>query len=403
MSRNPDFELNDNVGRTGDHIRSYNAGAPTEDDLRRWAARADPTGDDEHRPGPGTQPPAAPTDPPALPERADLAGFAEALADRLPGTWSVGTREDAGAEEQFGVAQLLWDDGEVSRAYGQFPLREALLTSSDGDDLLVIDRPQRAHQFLVGALLPRQPMRVGSVEAPHGIVVGDDPAQAAHAVATRLLPRYHHAVHHVRTELLAFALHQGHQAVSDWKTVARPLRAAGYWPPDVRWQVPLNQRNAAVWSQFAVFLDHGAALLDRAESAVPRLAADAGQAQEWTAQFGTLRDALLAGRGLRDVWEKHAEAVRTSRPTRSRDDYASDGGRYAIAWSTMSQWLNYGDTLLEICQRVAALPAAAAHEHTARVEAAQARSASATRAAAAPVPQPPARPDPGSAPRPRSR
>ncbi|WP_049578158.1 hypothetical protein [Streptomyces sp. SBT349] len=38
MDYHPDFEEKDNAGRTTEQIHSYNAGTPTRDDRRRWAA-----------------------------------------------------------------------------------------------------------------------------------------------------------------------------------------------------------------------------------------------------------------------------------------------------------------------------------------------------------------------------
>ncbi|MGW2702383.1 hypothetical protein [Streptomyces sp. NPDC001340] len=134
-------------------------------------------------------------------DRADLTAFAEGLAARLPGSWTVVAQEHAAYADQFPLAQRLWDLGHVHWAFDQFVLfRDAVLTSDTGCELVVVDRPRHKREFLIAALQPSSSDVFDRVKAPNGIVVDADPVRAASAVANRLLPRYEQAVHEARIE-----------------------------------------------------------------------------------------------------------------------------------------------------------------------------------------------------------
>jgi hypothetical protein len=131
----------------------------------------------------------------------DLESFAAALAEHLPGTWTSQYHWHTAYAEQFPIAADLWDMNLVSAAVTDVVLgHDAVLTSDDGSRLYVIDRPGSRRHYLVGVLSTPdiKPEAFRGVREPDGIAVPHDPAQAAHAVAADLLPRYEHALAQVR-------------------------------------------------------------------------------------------------------------------------------------------------------------------------------------------------------------
>ncbi|WP_338932715.1 hypothetical protein WEB32_30320 [Streptomyces netropsis] len=134
-------------------------------------------------------------------QRADLAAFATALAERLPGTWTSQHRPHATYPDQFSIAEDLRDMGHAQWAVSEFVLNhDAVLNGPDGMRLYVIDRPLNQHEFIVAALAPPglESRLFHGVQEPNGITVGTDPVRAAATVARRLLPRYEEALAHVR-------------------------------------------------------------------------------------------------------------------------------------------------------------------------------------------------------------
>ncbi|TKA08231.1 hypothetical protein [Actinacidiphila oryziradicis] len=127
------------------------------------------------------------------PLRADLTAFATALAERLPGEWTTTDEDWSEPSAQYHLAGYLWDNSTLSWTTSEFRVqRAALLTAHDFTQLLVIDRPLHLDQFLVGALAPLgiEHDYLSDDQAPHGIAVSSQPPRAAHAITTRLLPRY---------------------------------------------------------------------------------------------------------------------------------------------------------------------------------------------------------------------
>lgn len=131
-----------------------------------------------------------------LPSRTDLGTFTQQVADALPGRWSVSVEDWSHPRDQHELCGHLWDNANLSWATSEFRLpRAALLTSGDYTQLLVIDRPLHLEQFLIGALAPLgyDIEHLGDDSAPYGIAVCNQPTRAAHAIHTRLLPRYYAA------------------------------------------------------------------------------------------------------------------------------------------------------------------------------------------------------------------
>ncbi|MCY0928209.1 hypothetical protein OTB20_18810 [Streptomyces sp. H27-H1] len=135
------------------------------------------------------------------PRRDDLAGFASALAQRLPGpTWTSTYTRHKTYPDQIPTTNQVWDAGAIGHAASDFVLgHQAVLSRVDGPRLLVFDRPRFARQFMVGALVPEaDPDAFHLVAEPNGITVPADPGRAASQVAHRLLPRFEAALEQVR-------------------------------------------------------------------------------------------------------------------------------------------------------------------------------------------------------------
>ncbi|GGU55159.1 hypothetical protein GCM10010211_19800 [Streptomyces albospinus] len=127
----------------------------------------------------------------------DLASFAIALADELPGNWTSEHQTHTQYPDQFARAEHVWDMNLLAHAIAEHVLdQDAVLTRDDGARLYVIARPRSGEEFLVGAVapadIPAEAFR--AVREPDGIAVPDDPAQAAADITTDLLPRYDKAL-----------------------------------------------------------------------------------------------------------------------------------------------------------------------------------------------------------------
>ncbi|MDX3855660.1 hypothetical protein [Streptomyces sp. AK02-01A] len=123
----------------------------------------------------------------------DLESFAMALADELPGRWRSEYHRHTVYDDQFSLAEDVWDMNLVSAAVAQYVLEhDAVLTRDDGARLYVIGRPRQDEEYLVAAMAPADvvPEAFRGVREPDGIVVPDDPFRAADDITAHLLPRY---------------------------------------------------------------------------------------------------------------------------------------------------------------------------------------------------------------------
>ncbi|MEU1819909.1 hypothetical protein ABZ543_32725 [Streptomyces roseifaciens] len=141
-----------------------------------------------------------------MPHRADLSAFADALAQRLPGTWTSQYHPHPDYPAQFPITEQLWDMAHAHWAVSEFVLNhDAVLTGPGGKRLYIIDRPLNQNEFIVAALAPPglDDHLFRGVPEPNGITVGTDPARAAATVARRLLPRYDKALTEVHRRAAA--------------------------------------------------------------------------------------------------------------------------------------------------------------------------------------------------------
>ncbi|MCX5395631.1 hypothetical protein [Streptomyces sp. NBC_00102] len=161
--------------------------------------------------------------------RTDLAAFATALADRLPGVWTSDYHRYAQYADQWPLTEQLWDAGHVDHIVNQYDLHhDAVLHGPDNQRLYVTDRPLHPLQFVVAPLEPAdtrlEPRHFEGVEEPDGIAVPADPARAAAHVARRVLPRYEQALQAVLAN--AAARPERHSAPVTPPTAALPPASA---------------------------------------------------------------------------------------------------------------------------------------------------------------------------------
>lgn len=314
-------------------------------------------------------------------ERADLAAFAQHLAARLPGSWAVVTQEHTAYADQFPLADRIWDLGHVHWAFEQFVLsRDALLTSDTGCELVVVDRPRRTREFLVAALRPSGSAVADRVKAPDGIVVDADPARAASAVASRLLPRYGQAVREARIEQIAVAVSAGERVLAEWDAISDSLCDADHWPLDERYGLRQQQRDAEMWALFAPFLDHGLAMVAHAEETLPFLDPEDRVEGRWPYRLLVLREALEGCARVRADFEDVTGALLPDHPRAGAAFAKAVVERNAEGWHYSLTWMESGDALVEMARAERALRGQPDRsQQSAQVQAARSRSPHAVR------------------------
>ncbi|THA40959.1 hypothetical protein [Streptomyces sp. A1547] len=126
-----------------------------------------------------------------------LGDYATALADALPGTWTVKVEVYAHPLWQEDLVPLLWDAGELVDCVEHVRIPYAAqLTSGAGAELLLVERPGSAHEYLLGAFASGTfDDNYADPHAPTSVVLPPDAAHAASLVAGRFLPAYELAVH----------------------------------------------------------------------------------------------------------------------------------------------------------------------------------------------------------------
>ncbi|MGW1611676.1 hypothetical protein ACWCQZ_20035 [Streptomyces sp. NPDC002285] len=306
-------------------------------------------------------------------QRADLATFAQDLAARLPGSWTVVAQEHAAYADQSPLAERLWDDGHVQWAFEQFVLsRHAVLTSGTGCELVVVDRPRRTREFLVAALQPSGTDVADRVKAPDGIVVDSAPARAASAVADRLLPRYDQAVRAARVEQVAVAVAAGERVLAEWDAVSDSLCDADHWPLDERYDLRQQQRDAEMWALFAPFLDHGPALVAHAEETLPFLDPQDRADGRWPYRLRVLREALEGGAHVQADFEFVTGALLPDHPRAGAAFAKAVAERNAEGWHYSLTWMESGGVLVEMARAECGRPVSS--QQSAQVQAARTRS-----------------------------
>lgn len=156
-----------------------------------------------------------------------LASFGEALASRLPGTWTSTDSRNPAYRDLLLTLDTPWDSGHAGYVATDFPLaRQVFLSRTDGAHFLLFDRIRHPRQFLICALeLDLHHDAFYGVPTPNGIAISCDPPRAASQIARRFLPLYDKALLQVRR-----------QAVHPVPRRAAPALAVGMvsmaWHPD---------------------------------------------------------------------------------------------------------------------------------------------------------------------------
>ncbi|WP_413115450.1 hypothetical protein ACK1X7_20220 [Streptomyces sp. CY1] len=153
-----------------------------------------------------------------------LASYADVLAGELPDAWTSTHLPPDAKDDLAELADRIWDLDLVAASLAERPLQQAaVLSRSDGAQLVLLDRHDRQNGYLIAAVappaLPDEAYR--AVPEPNGIALADDPFLSAERVAGDLLARYDSALTQVR-----------HNALGGGIRPSQPDRVVLTWQPD---------------------------------------------------------------------------------------------------------------------------------------------------------------------------
>ncbi|MET9956231.1 hypothetical protein ABZ135_32455 [Streptomyces sp. NPDC006339] len=134
-----------------------------------------------------------------------LASYADVLAGELPDTWTSSYLPPDAKDDLAELSERIWDLDLVADSLAERPLRQAaVLSRTDGAQLVLLERHDDRHGFLVAAVAPRAlpDEAYRAVPEPNGIALADDPFLSAEQVAGDLLLRYDSALAQVRHNAL---------------------------------------------------------------------------------------------------------------------------------------------------------------------------------------------------------
>ncbi|MEE4544021.1 hypothetical protein V2S66_18845 [Streptomyces sp. V4-01] len=279
-----------------------------------------------------------------------LGDTTDRIAAGLPGVWRSRIEVYAMPVWQQDLDGCLWDSGGLIDAVRseRIPFG-SVLTDARGTQLFVVDKPGTDGELLVGALAPGgldQPF-AGDPAAPPSLTVPADPALAAQAITTALLPAYHQAVHQRRVEEVGDRLDRALSA-----EIARVL-VRGTWPPDDGTGLGAvilgrleHAHHEALWDDFRSFLLHGPHLLDHLDTVAARLR----PAEQPV--LPALREALRHGRRVHSEWLDTVRRVREGDNALAGTTYAQAAAqRTADARPALTAWLEHGPALVDLAHR----------------------------------------------------
>ncbi|MET9507683.1 hypothetical protein ABZX62_04240 [Streptomyces flavidovirens] len=251
------------------------------------------------------------------------------IAQLLPGQWRATVQIYSHPVWQEDLVPWIWDSGELGRALQseRIPYAATLTDMVDGTTLLLVERPGRPLDYLIGAFAPEGLEEgYGDPHAPRSIVLPPFPGRAAQAVAGRYLPSYEQAVHARRTAAIASVLQRIHSQRDTWQAMAASARYSDATPLSIS---ALGAATEAFldhsWRSFLTVVDHAPTLLDRCRPASSPWPQDA-------AALSRLADAVADAEVLLE------EAVHSG-PLPSQE-------RHARAWPAIETWLTDGETFL---------------------------------------------------------
>lgn len=126
-----------------------------------------------------------------------LGDYASALADGLPGDWTVEIEVYAHPVWQGDLVPLLWDAGELIGAveHARVPYA-AVISNGQGTNLLLVEQPGSAHEYLLGAFASSTfDDNYEDAYAPCAVVLPSSTARAAALVSEVFLASYERALH----------------------------------------------------------------------------------------------------------------------------------------------------------------------------------------------------------------
>ncbi|MFJ9789408.1 hypothetical protein [Streptomyces globosus] len=155
-----------------------------------------------------------------------LGDYATALTNGLPGTWTVKIEVYAHPVWQEDLVPLLWDAGELIDSVVHSRISYAAqLTNGAGTELLLVERPGSADEYLLGAFASGTfDDNYAEPHAPSSVVLPSDAAHAAGLVTGAFLPAYEQAVH----ERLLTAVEAAHgrleELLAEWTAIQQSGR-----------------------------------------------------------------------------------------------------------------------------------------------------------------------------------
>ncbi|MEW2583008.1 hypothetical protein [Streptomyces virginiae] len=164
--------------------------------------------------------------------RSYLGDYATALAEGLPGTWTVTVEVYAHPVWQEDLVPLLWDAGELidSVEHARIPYG-AHLTNGAGIELLLVERPGSAHEYLLGAFASATfDDNYANPHAPSSVVLPSDAAHAASLVTGMFLPAYEQAVH----ERLLAVVEAAHARLEELHATWTAIQQSGRYSDGIR-------------------------------------------------------------------------------------------------------------------------------------------------------------------------
>ncbi|WP_433892584.1 hypothetical protein [Streptomyces sp. CA-111067] len=279
-----------------------------------------------------------------------LGDTATRITAALPGEWHTRIEVYALPVWQQDLDGCLWDAGDLIAAVRseRIPFG-SVLTDARGTQLLVVDKPGTDGELLVGALAPGglDGPFAGDPAAPPSLTVPADPALAAQAITTALLPAYQQAVYQRRVQEVGDRL--GHALSAE---IARVL-VRGSWPPDDGTGIGAvilggleHAHHEALWDDFRSFLQHGPHLLDHLDTVAARLRPTEQPA------VNALREALQHGLRVNSQWLDTVRRMRENDGTLAGTTYAQAAAqRTADARPALAAWLEHGPALVDLAHR----------------------------------------------------
>ncbi|MFC9582049.1 hypothetical protein ACFVJ8_04255 [Streptomyces yangpuensis] len=164
--------------------------------------------------------------------RTYLGDYAAALGAGLPGEWTVKVEVYAHPVWQEDLVPLLWDAGELIDCveHSRIPYA-AQLTNGAGIELLLLERPGSAHEYLLGAFASGTfDDNYADPHAPTSVVLPSDTAHAAGLVTSTFLPEYEQAVH----ERLLAAVEAAHGRLEELHATWTAIQQSGRYSDGIR-------------------------------------------------------------------------------------------------------------------------------------------------------------------------